>query len=66
MASMVGGRIFGVTKTGANLVPVKWQNSDGGPSARGADLFRALQWILTDVRATSKQGRAVISFSQGE
>jgi len=77
VASVAGGRVFGVASR-ADLVLVKWKNgaqtplNDGQfnshytlPGGKVAALQDAFRWIMSDVVATKRQGRAVINFSAG-
>ncbi|KAJ4293023.1 hypothetical protein N0V88_005687 [Collariella sp. IMI 366227] len=65
MASLIGGKKYGVTKTGKNIIPVKWEKGEKTGAPKGASLFEALLWILSDVKAHGKQGKAVINYSGG-
>jgi hypothetical protein len=66
MASLIGGTKYGVTKKGHNIIPVRWEEGSTTGVTRGASLFEGLLWILSDVKANNKQGKAVINFSAGE
>jgi hypothetical protein len=66
MASLIGGKKYGVTKTGHNIIPVRWEEGTRTGITRGASLFEGLLWILADVKAHNKQGKAVLNYSGGE
>ncbi|KAK4118392.1 SGNH hydrolase [Parathielavia appendiculata] len=66
MASLIGGKKYGVTKTGNNIIPVRWELGSQTGSPKGASLFEGLLWILFDVKQHNKQGKAVLNYSGGE
>lgn len=66
MASLIGGYNLGVTKTGTNMVPVRWEDGSLYGVKRASSLFDSLLWMLHDIVSNNLGGRAVINYSGGK
>jgi subtilisin family serine protease len=62
VAGTIGGRTFGVAKN-VNLVGVKVLDADGSGSNSG--VLMGMQWVIDNVTATNRAGKAVMNMSLG-
>lgn len=63
IAAMAVGNTLGVAKN-ANFIGVKWITNP--LFMRPTDLVRAWQWVVADVIAKGRQGKAIINLSYGK
>ncbi|KAL5600951.1 hypothetical protein BROUX41_005785 [Berkeleyomyces rouxiae] len=62
VAGTIGGRTFGVAKN-VNLVAVKVLDAQGGGDT--ATVVEGMQWIVDDVEANNRTGKAIMNMSLG-
>ncbi|KEZ41463.1 Alkaline protease 1 [Scedosporium apiospermum] len=62
VAGTIGGRTFGVAKQ-VDLVAVKVLDAEGGGDTAG--VLDGMQWVVDDVRANNRSGKAVMNMSLG-